>query len=151
MTRLETTTIFNTTHSLGWLWQHASSFLQYIHTRIYTLTRTHTYTCTHTHILDGLWRHASSLALERFVVMCCTVGGVVALAYSLLMLRYIHVSMYIRSWSCVALLEALWTHFLVEMDWRSTGCTASWCHRLCSIPNLAFQARLRASHHRVLF
>jgi len=29
-----------------------------------------------------------------------------------------------------------WPHFLGEADWRSTGCTASWCHRLCSISNL---------------
>jgi len=44
-----------------------------------------------------------------------------------------------------------WTHFLGEVDWCSTGCTASWCHRLSSIPNLAFQARPPASHHRVPF
>jgi len=43
------------------------------------------------------------------------------------------------------------THFLGEVDWCSTGCTASWCLRLCSITNLAFQAHLRASNHRVLF
>ena len=58
-------------------------------------------------------------------------------------------------WTASAVLPVLdhscWTHFLGEVDWCSTGCTASWCHRLCSISNLAFQARLRASHHRVLF
>ena len=47
--------------------------------------------------------------------------------------------------------RSYWTHFLVEVDWCSTGWTASWCHRLCSIPNLAFQAHLRVSHHRVPF
>ena len=30
-------------------------------------------------------------------------------------------------------------------------CVSGWCHRLCSIPNLAFQAHPRASHHRVPF
>jgi len=39
--------------------------------------------------------------------------------------------------------------FLGEVDWCSTGCTASCCHRLRSTPNLAFQAHLRASHCRV--
>jgi len=47
--------------------------------------------------------------------------------------------------------HSCWTRFLDEVDWCSIGCTASWCHRLCSIPNLAFQAHLRASHHRVPF
>ena len=31
--------------------------------------------------------------------------------------------------------HSCWTHFLGEVDWRSTGCTASWCHRLCSNPS----------------
>ena len=43
------------------------------------------------------------------------------------------------------------THFPGEVDWCSTDCTASWCHRLCSIPNLAFPAHLRASHYRIPF
>ena len=58
-------------------------------------------------------------------------------------------------WTASAVLPVLdhscWTNFPGEVDWRSTGCTASCCHRLCSIPNLAFQARLRTSHYRVLF
>ena len=52
--------------------------------------------------------------------------------------------------------HSCWMHYLghgevTEVDWCSTGCTASWCHRLCSIPNLAFQAHLWTSHHRVSF
>jgi len=45
--------------------------------------------------------------------------------------------------------HSCWTYFLGEVDWCSTGCTASWCHRFCSIQNLAISAHLRASHHRV--
>ena len=47
--------------------------------------------------------------------------------------------------------HSCWTQFLGEVDLCSTNCTASWCHRLCSIPNWVFQAHLRASHHRVPF
>ena len=43
------------------------------------------------------------------------------------------------------------THFLGEVDWCSTDYIVSWCPRLHSIPNLIFQAHLRASHHWVPF
>jgi hypothetical protein len=44
--------------------------------------------------------------------------------------------------------HSCWTHFLGEVDWCSTGCTASWCHRLCSIPNLAVRRRQDLSNMR---
>jgi len=47
--------------------------------------------------------------------------------------------------------HSCWMHFVSEVDWCSIGCTASWCHRLCSIPYLSFQMHVRASHHRVPF
>jgi len=34
--------------------------------------------------------------------------------------------------------HSCWTHFLGAVDWRSTGCTASWCHRMLDFLSFSF-------------